>query len=289
MYYLDTSAARAMGKRLLDCSLLGQSSISVVTLIELLAATGRSTEEYRRCRAVARILVQGGLEIEWTMPDVKVGVAFPALRQMGKIEDERPAALRVLLQQLCDSDGPKSFRKSCDLRGLGEYGLGYFEEYDRTFGTEFNLASAPFERELKRQLQLPDADEQLKLLGLPPGLTVREFSFRFAVHPLNFAISIHAAALKIAEHVERSDEAFVRALYESYDRSIDCYLLATSVKSMERPATGAVPGRNDALDLAHFTYLNSGTALVSDDVAMRALGKAVGVEALNSQGFLTGG
>lgn len=285
-FYLDTSAIRALGKRLPDSPTFNQSLTSAVTLVELLAGAARSADEHYRCRAAARAVFRSGLHVEWTMPEVKIGEAFPALLQMGTIEDGRSEALKALVERLCNSDTPATFRESCAARSLEDYGLAYFEDYDATFGDDFNRASERFDRELRREFQQPGLDQQLHALGLPPGLSARQFSRRFSVHPLNYASSVLAVALKIAEHVGRTDESFVKALYDSYDRSIDCYLLATSIKSMERPATGEVPGRNDALDLAHFVYPSPKTELVSDDRAMCALGRSIGVEVRGSQQWL---
>jgi hypothetical protein len=71
-----------------------------------------------------------------------------------------------------------------------------------------------------------------------------------------------------------------------YDGSIDCYLTAASLKSMERPATGTVPGRNDALDVAHFIYVSKESTVVTDDSRLSELAERVGLRAQRGQAFL---
>ena len=59
-------------------------------------------------------------------------------------------------------------------------------------------------------------------------------------------------------------------------------MAALSFVSLAMTANVDLPGRNDALDLAHFLFLGARDSLATDDEKMRTVAQAIGVPVLSS-------
>jgi phage terminase Nu1 subunit (DNA packaging protein) len=118
---------------------------------------------------------------------------------------------------------------------------------------------------------------RLSRLGIRIDGSLADLCQSLVAHSLNRDLMLYALASGLSQTlVNDSSEEMLRAIFESYDHSIDAYIDAFAHYSTMKKGLGGSAGRNDGFDLAHFLYLVPGTALITEDTRMRDLARAIG-------------
>jgi len=278
LQYLDTSAVRGLGARLASVQRQRSVFTSVLTVIELVSGLTAGEHEYRRRRANILDLVRAGLRISWELPEGRIYQAFPFLGRIFKASENATGPLRSLMQRLeaCPTlDLFEAVRCETTIKELLVWIDGYEERLSREFMEATNLGAGEVRRAFRAAPQEQLA--RLSRLGIRIDGSLADLCQSLVAHSLNRDLMLYALASGLSQTlVNDSSEEMLRAIFESYDHSIDAYIDAFAHYSTMKKGLGGSAGRNDGFDLAHFLYLVPGTALITEDTRMRDLARAIG-------------
>jgi hypothetical protein len=277
--YLDTSVIRRKLSALSSSPTAPFSYTSALTHIELLAGVraGSARQFYARRHAILAIR-DAGIQVDWRMPDAVILAAFPDTRAEADIYETRCQSLQALVRALIESEDREQFLQMAKRLTIRER-LEYFEGYKSEFGASF-LAAGVAERH--RSVSVFEPNEfTAQVLGLPSEYSHDELVQALQGSPFNYIMSLSVYAERVMERkgVPFSKEARKRIAL-SADRSIDPYLKGLGWWQMDH-ALGRVPGKNDALDLAHLLYLVPNAHLATADIGLAKCASAVGVSVVN--------
>ena len=244
---------------------------SALALIELIAGARESENQFARRRAAIEGIFRAELPVDWQLPDAKIACAFPRLRQKYDMFETRCGSLEALVTLLRKCNSAQEFSRRADALSL-PVPLRYFEEFDATYGKDTS-GDPVWPKEYRQLFEVGAVPTQF--LGLSSTASYAEFMRAFQASAFNEIVMMEALAEVVAELAGYTDVRDIEELRKTYDGSIGPYLKALSYRHFEQ-AVGRQPGRNDAIDIAHFLYLVPGATLVTTDRSLAQL--AVGLE-----------
>ena len=263
-HYLDTGVLRRRSRTLRHSPLRHVAYTSALSLVELIAGARRSEKEFGTRRAAVDAVFVAGVAVDWQFPEAKVACAFPRLRDKYDIFETRCGSLQILVDAFRASRTSKEFGRRAEGLDLSEP-LEFFESYDDEYAGDYTARAIEWARESKRLFDPNSFPAQL--LGLPPTASHADYIRAFRASAFNGIIVRYGVARGVAENEGLTTEADHDELFMTYDGSIDDYLKVLSWRQFEH-ALGRVPGRNDAIDVAHLLYLVPGATFVTTDRAL---------------------
>jgi hypothetical protein len=277
--YLDTSVLRGLGRR--ATKVLDQGCCtSALALLELLAGVRKDDKSYARRRAaILAVLDATPKSVIWELPDSRLTTCFALVRKTCTTIEQRIEPLRKLLDCVRLSPDRTAFAVCAEGLNL-PFSIEFFEKLDGEFGVEFRKSTEKGNAEIREAFNRAPAGGSI----IPANIRTASFNefciwFRDQAALLNFSITVSGLARRVVEQVPSLPEG---AVHDSYDGSIDVFVNALSFVSMAMTANMDLPGRNDALDLAHFLFLEKGDTLATDDNKARAVAEAAGVRVIGS-------
>jgi hypothetical protein len=254
------------------------SATSVLTLIELVDGMIASQDEYRRRRANLLDLEKAHIHIWWDLPEARFYQAFPFLETVLAASENVIDPLRGLLKRVktCASlDLFDPVLREPTTRDLLDWIGTYEERLSRNFIDAIRTGAGA----LRQVFQSTSAEQRdrARRLGLRVDGSFSDFCHSLGAHPLNRDLTLYTLVASLCgTWLEDSSDDTLRAVFESYDNSIDAWVDAFAHYSSLKHSQGGSAGRNDGFDLAHFLYLTPGVTLITEDTGMRAVAQAVG-------------
>jgi len=284
--YLDTSAIRRLGKKLVGWPGATNSYTSILAIVEILNGIAKDDREFRLRRSAILGLLDAEIAIDWQMPQFRLRCAFPPLREKYDIYEKRNECIETLLRCLVKCQTLDDFTRHEAALRL-EYGLSYFGAADEAISRAHIDAATkwvPFTR-----LHFNDSStvDLRQMFGLPPGASIAETAERIGASDFDFGLAVFAVT-KVFAAQEMNTEEFHDELFYSYDGSIDLYFRATCFQQWQEIGKNYMPGRNTGLDLEHLLYVSDGAQVVTGDIAMansvlRAGGSVLSDETFDSR------
>lgn len=286
MLYLDTSAVRALGKRLAQLSRPGLCT-SALTIVELIAAATSSEGQLNRIRPALNVLLTGSpVSIDWRLPEAFQATTFEWIRQNCRLQEQRLESLKELGSLVVSSSSLTDFREREAAANL-RFPVEYWREFDFLFGEAYIESSRVTGLQLKEAFERAKrGEDNIEVLGQAIlDMTYPAFCRWFAKEHslLNRSATIHALAHRLAADMTSGapPDKLVSAIYETYDGSIDVFVDAFSWRSMVDHGEGRTAGRNDALDLAHFLAIETNAVLSTGDRIMGDTAIASGLKIIS--------
>jgi hypothetical protein len=277
LYYLDTSAVRCLGNKIDELPARRPTFVSALVMMELLSGIMKSQEEYRRRRAAIRRCLAAGVKIAPHFPDTLLHMTF----DYAPVTELRTEALQKLLELAVATTTQEEFRLQLPTAEDPSFPFEYFETWDDGFGQQLVSTFADDNIALRRVFEEVQADKKVTAMPIQ-GMTWVQFCDYFSSEQelLNKSITIRSLAQTYApDYFAAPTKADVEAIYESYNGKADSFVAAFSRAVFECRRNMSQPGRNDALDLAHFLYLAPPIELISNDNKMLRLAGRLGITA----------
>lgn len=251
-YYLDTVAIRKLSKELF--TLNKRCYTSALCIFEIISGIKQSEYEARKKALVN--LFNSGIPIIWALPEAMKTNAFPIV----EIIEHRTWGLRNILLQLLDSTDFDDFAS----RTKNElYSMDFFSDLDNIYSTGFIKATSRGNQTLKeifKHIKEKDGGDFEKI--------AKDYLKSLAFDPINRQITINAIADYLTHHVNKAgDQMEVTEVIQSYNGSIDVFINAFSLFTIQKSAMFNTPSKNDFLDLHHLLYLKNDLKnfIVTDD------------------------
>jgi len=286
MLYLDTSAVRAVGKRLAQLH-RPDLCTSALTIVELVAAATSSEAELKRIRPGLEVLLTGSpVSIDWRMPEAFQATSFAWMKENCQMQERRLESLTKLGSLVVSSSSLTEFGERETAAKL-QFPVDYWREFDFLFGKAYVESSRVTGLQLREAFERAKRGEgNIGLLGTAiQDMTYPAFCRWFAKeHSLvNRSATVHALAHRLAADMTSADppDNLVAAIHDSYDGSIDVFVDAFSWRAMVDHGEGRTPGRNDALDLAHFLAIETNAVLSTGDRIMSETALASGLKVIS--------
>lgn len=280
--YLDTSVLRGLGHRSTK-ALEGKCYTSALALLELLAGVSKDDNSYTRRRAViVAILNAPPTSVVWELPDTRLLMCFSYVRENCTTQELRIEPLRRILECVRANSNRAAFIRAEQALGLS-FPIEFFEQLDREIGAEFRKSTEKGNSEIRAAFNAQPVDNNIVPANILNG-SFKDFCqwFRDKEKVLNFSTTVFGLARRV---VDLAPSLPVEKVHDSYNGSIDVFVNAFSFASMTKTANMDLPGRNDALDLAHFLFLADGDALATNDGGMASIAEAIGVPVIGSSGL----
>lgn len=251
-YYLDTVAIRKLSKDLND--LKESCYTSALCIFELIS--GINQKEFSARKKAMENLFASEIAIIWELPEAMKTYAFPIV----EIIEHRTPGLRNLSLQLLDSTDFDDFA----LKTKDElYSLNFFSYLDSVYSAGFINGTNRGNQNLKeifKNIKEKDGEDFEKI--------AKEYLKSLVADPINKQITINAIADYLADHVNKAgDQIEVSEVIQSYNGSIDVFIDAFALFTIQKSALLNSPSKNDFLDLHHLLYLKNDRKdfIVTDD------------------------
>lgn len=251
-YYLDTVAIRKLSKELSSLNKLCYTS--ALCIFEIIS--GISQNEYLARKKAVVNLFASGIPIIWELPEAMKTHAFPIV----EIIEHRTSGLMNISLHLLDSIDFADFasRTKDEL-----YSLDFFSDLDNVYSAGFINGTNRGNQNLKeifKHIREKDGEDFEKI--------AKEYLKSLVADPINRQITINAIADYLAVHVNKAgDQMEVSELIKTYNGSIDVFIDAFSLFTIQKSALLNSPSKNDFLDLHHLLYLKNDRQdfIVTDD------------------------
>lgn len=251
-YYLDTVTIRKLSKELSSIKKICYTS--ALCIFEIIS--GINKIEYTVRKKALVNLFASGIKIIWEMPEAMKTYAFPII----EIEESRTKGLRNLCSKLLNSSNFEEFISSTKDE---LYSLDFFYDLDSTYSAGFINATSTGNQTLKeiyKHIREKDGEVFEKI--------AKDYLKSFAIDPRNKEMSISAIANYLTNHVNRGGEEIeFSEVRQSYNGSIDVFIEAFSLFTIQKNTFLNCPSKNDFLDLHHLLYLGNDRKdyIVTDD------------------------
>jgi len=253
-YYLETNALRSLSKDFYKSENITNCFTSGLSIVELIS--GLNENEYYIRRKVLCNLINSNIDIDWELPDGIIGSAFPVISGIEyRIDDLKKICQIIIETQIYDI----AYKK---IQDNTKYNLKYFSELDKVIPKIFIEATITGNIEISKvlsenkleELKLSEDDLVENNLDLLNLYNTKHFN-------INYSIMINSIARRFARMIYPDDEVKQKIvetdIYNSYNHSIDHYIVAYSYYTIEKIKYKAIPAKNDIFDLQHLLYLKS--------------------------------
>ena len=253
MYYLDTSAVRTLGKKLVDFSSQFPCMTSALTVMEIIAGIDLTSDnDFSLRKSALENLEKSQVRIKWVFHEQILSRAF------GLDDDKHYQMLGMKLRRI------KNIVLNCQSRSKFLETLENKENrniFDHFVAWDTHISNKYTETEwseiktsLKKHQKIAvfDEDEIINMKKLGESLLGRH-------NELNYSMSIWSLASSVSGEPEPMEA------YNNYDQSIDIFVKAFSIQGAKDISQQRTPGRNDGADLYHLLYINEGDTLISND------------------------
>ncbi|MEL1252170.1 hypothetical protein AAEO57_00170 [Flavobacterium sp. DGU38] len=201
-------------------------------------------------------LLASDIPIIWELPEAMKTYAFPIV----EIIEHRTSGLKNISLQLLDSTDFNDFES----RTKDElYSLDFFSDLDSVYSAGFINGTSRGNQNLKeilKHIREKDGEDFEKI--------AKEYLKSLAFDPINSQITINAIADYLANHVNKAgDQMEVSEVIQSYNGSIDVFIDAFSLFTIQKSTLFNSPSKNDFVDLHHLLYLKNDRKdfIVTDD------------------------
>jgi hypothetical protein len=277
MRYLDTSSLRKLGGKLNRVSVLSECKTSALALIELLNGLRADETAFKQRSSPVRSVMTSGVRIEWESVEARMTAAFPAL----SMKDSRVQPLKTIVDAVSRAATLQAFLEA-NSQITGPYDLTFFENYDGGFGGGLREAVVDGSRKIKAAFEAAKTGKAKTIFdeAMLKG-SFDEFCGQFA---RDFATVNHSATVLGLAHLlatyayDSPTDKQVSDLYANYNGSLQIFVAGMSYAMVKLHGRGGEPKRNDAQDLAHLIYLDTGDSLVTEDIGLRTIAEAVGIK-----------
>lgn len=282
--YLDSSFLRNAGsllpKRLEELALNTTPTTSVLTLRELIAESDKNDREFLRRRAALRGLQDARVSILTVDIWEKIFDAFDYFQSYELVGDSSKEELFAIWEEICCSDSLNDFFRSLRSRSLTEV-FREIQGEDRRLARILTSDTAQLSRDIKLQFENTTTKERAELqeLGLPPNGDLRNL-----ITSTTMQAGLRWATIQgmlVSLHNEMDIEGFdVVRIMKTYNGRLDVFARAAGRLLDEQIITGNALGKNDAIDLLHFLWIESTDVLATLDSKMRNVASSIGVSLL---------
>ncbi|KQX10980.1 hypothetical protein ASC72_21155 [Flavobacterium sp. Root420] len=251
-YYLDTVAIRKLSREL--NGIKDRCYTSALCIFELIS--GINQKEFSARKKALENLFNSGIQIIWELPEAMKTYAFPLV----EIQESRTPGLKMLSNHLLKSADIDEFISNTRDH---IYSQDFFNELDGIYSSGFITATSRGNQTLKeifQQIREKDGEVFEKI--------AKDYLRSLATDPINRQITISAIANNLAAGVRKSgDQIEVTEVIESYNGSIDVFIDAFSLYTIQKSALFNSPSKNDFVDLHHLLYLGNEQkdCIVTDD------------------------
>jgi len=262
-YYLETNALRGLGKKILRLEPSRKYRTSVLSLLELISSASSSERDFSICKGCLGNLLTLKFEVDFAFPEKKIADTFEFFKHIEKRQGDLQEVIKGILQ----ASDLASCKELLGTKNL-TYGMEHFREYDENFGRQFIEASIAGCREIKKAFESKESHGGAVFEASELALPFREFCKVFATKysELNRSASVWAFSTQLSTWLdENPTEELVGKVYQSYNGNLDRFIDAFSYYTMIQAGKMNQPGRNDFLDLFHFSYVEQGDIFVTDD------------------------
>lgn len=258
MYYLDTSAIRSFGKRIVEISSRFSCTTSALTVFEIITGIDLdSDEDFLTRKSLLKNLERSRVNTKWVFHEHMLSRAFGLNDEKHYQElSSKLRKIKNLILKCCSHSEFLDYLANYELKEDFEL----FVVWDHHISTRF--AEIDFS-DIKEALQEPqeiqifDSEEMKSMKNLGTSLISKHQN-------LNYSSTLLSLAIASTGNPEPKEA------YENYDQSIEIFVHALAVQITINMANLNRAGKNDGMDLYHLLYLSEGDTLISNDEKQRS-------------------